>query len=172
MERERHGRTRAAGAFAHLLLVVVLALGVFMMHSTGHPQGSGPSGEDAVVSDASAPNHHVGASDGSASHRSAAHEAASYGAAAEGPASHQSSPHQSSPHRSSSHGSDGTGMDMTTLCVAVLGVWLIAALVRAAALGRRSARVDELLARLLPALGPNAPPPRPPDLAQLSVLRI
>ncbi|GGY40982.1 DUF6153 family protein [Streptomyces omiyaensis] len=35
--RPRHGE-RAGGALAHLLLVVVLALGVVMMHSTGHPE--------------------------------------------------------------------------------------------------------------------------------------
>ncbi|NML50729.1 hypothetical protein HHL19_19660 [Streptomyces sp. R302] len=37
--RPRHGE-RAGGAAAHLLLVAVLALGVFMMHSVGHPEGS------------------------------------------------------------------------------------------------------------------------------------
>ncbi|MFD6762649.1 hypothetical protein ACFWDW_26835, partial [Streptomyces roseolus] len=36
--RPHHGE-RAEGALAHLLLVVVLALGVFMMHSVGHPEG-------------------------------------------------------------------------------------------------------------------------------------
>lgn len=38
--RAERGR-RAGGATAHLLLVVVLALGVFLMHTTGHPEGSG-----------------------------------------------------------------------------------------------------------------------------------
>ncbi|MFF5505188.1 DUF6153 family protein [Streptomyces roseolus] len=40
MPRPRpHRGERAEGALAHLLLVVLLALGVFMMHSTGHPEG-------------------------------------------------------------------------------------------------------------------------------------
>lgn len=65
----------------------------------------------------------------------------------------------------------GAGMDMTTLCVAVLGAWLLAGLVRAA-LARRPDWLTVVLARLVPALGPHAPPRRPPDLALLSVLRI
>ncbi|MFH9738868.1 hypothetical protein ACH4MA_14350 [Streptomyces roseolus] len=60
---------------------------------------------------------------------------------------------------------------MTTLCVAVLAGWLLTGLVRAA-LGRRPDWLFLLLARLAPALAPHAPPPRPPDLARLSVLRI
>lgn len=130
----------------HLLLVGVLALGVFLMHSLGHPEGpgTGVSGGDTT---------------------STAH----HGARAQAP-----SPHD----RGNADGGDadarhepGTGMDMTTLCVAVLGVWLLAGLVRAA-LGRRPDWLALLLARLTPALGPHAPPRRPPDLAQLSVLRI
>ncbi|MFD3331873.1 DUF6153 family protein [Streptomyces sp. NPDC058700] len=128
---------RAEGALAHLLLVVVLALGVFLMHSLGHPEGSGGHGETTA---ATAAAHHA-------------------------------------PH--GSHGGDGfdtrhepgSGTDMTTLCVAVLAGWLLAGLVRAA-LGRRPAWLAVHLARLTPALGPHGPPPRPPDLARLSVLRI
>ncbi|MFF7441543.1 DUF6153 family protein [Streptomyces sp. NPDC008122] len=129
---------RAGGAVGHLLLVVVLALGVFLMHAVGHPEGSG-GGMDA----ASAPHH-------SASAQAAA------------PHDHGDSDARHEP---------GSGMDMTTLCVAVLGAWLLAGLLRAA-LGRRPDWLALLLARLTPALGPHAPPPRPPDLAQLSVLRI
>ncbi|MFF7774918.1 DUF6153 family protein [Streptomyces tanashiensis] len=123
---------------AHLLLVVVLALGVFLMHAVGHPEGSG-GGTDAAV----APHH------GAAAHVAAPHDGGDPDVRHE----------------------PGTGMDMTTLCVAVLGVWLLAGLVRAA-LGRRADWLALLLARLTPALGPHAPPRRPPDLAQLSVLRI
>ncbi|MER7519538.1 hypothetical protein [Streptomyces sp. NPDC126499] len=170
--RERHRRTRAAGALAHLLLVVVLALGVFMMHSTGHPEGSpggdtttGGSGAHHSASLASGA-HDTGVRD-AGTHASGAHDAVGAGRA-----SHEPAALGAAPHGPSSHDSGGTGMNMTTLCVAVLGgVWLIAALVRAA-LVRRTVRVDELPARLLAALGPNAPPPRPPDLARLSVLRI
>lgn len=140
MQAGRAGRgTRAGGALAHLLLVVVLALGVFVMHAVGHPEGS---------------------------------------SGAEGTTSHSSAPRESAPHHetgspdSSPHGSGmGAGMDMTTLCVAVLGGWLLAALLRAA-LRRRTGGFAPLLSRLLSSLGPNAPPPRPPDLAQLSILRI
>ncbi|MYS09959.1 hypothetical protein GTW71_26805, partial [Streptomyces sp. SID6041] len=82
-------------------------------------------------------------------------------------------------HSAASQGDDGAGaghepgpvMDMTTLCVAVLAGWLVAGLLRAA-LGRRTDWLALLPARLLPARAPHAPPPRPPDLAQLSVLRI
>ncbi|WP_318211918.1 MULTISPECIES: DUF6153 family protein [unclassified Streptomyces] len=127
-------RRRAEGALARLLLVVVLALGVFLMHAVGHPEGSGGGTGTGSVS-----AHHSVAPPGD-------------------------------------DGSDtghepGSGMDMTTLCVAVLAGWLFAGLVRAA-LGRRPDWLAPLLARLTPALGPHAPPPRAPDLAQLSVLRI
>ncbi|MGW1248102.1 DUF6153 family protein [Streptomyces sp. NPDC002535] len=130
-------RRRAEGALAHLLLVVVLALGVFLMHAVGHPEGSGGMGTGSA---------------------SAHHSAAPHGAGDEG--SDADAGHE-----------PGPGMDMTTLCVAVLAGWLFAGLVRAA-LGRRPDWLTLLLARLTPALGPHAPPPIPPDLAQLSVLRI
>ncbi|MFB7280444.1 DUF6153 family protein [Streptomyces hydrogenans] len=135
--RPRPGE-RAGGALAHLLLVVVLALGVFMMHSVGHPEGDPRPGT---------------------------HTTATAGAhAPESGGTHGSSP------RDEGH-APGSGMDMSTLCVAVLAGWLLAGLVRAA-LGRRPDWLVLLLARLAPALGPHAPPRRPPDLALLSVLRI
>ncbi|WP_329619755.1 DUF6153 family protein [Streptomyces sp. NBC_01255] len=129
---------RAGGALAHLLLVVVLALGVFLMHAVGHPEGSGGTTETTA-------------------------------------AAHHSTPEPGA-HAAGGDGSDarhdpGAGMDMTTLCVAVLGAWLLAGLVRAA-LARRPDWLTVVLARLVPALGPHAPPRRPPDLALLSVLRI
>lgn len=132
---ERH--RRAEGALTRLLLVVVLALGVFLMHAVGHPEGAGGSTEAVSATSVGAAPHTGG------------HESGDSG---------------------SSH-EPGTAMDMTTLCVAVLAGWLLAGLVRAA-LGRRPDWLTLLLARLLPAPGPHAPPPRPPDLAQLSVLRI
>ncbi|MER5308430.1 DUF6153 family protein [Streptomyces sp. NPDC002773] len=141
--RAEHGR-RAEGALAHLLLVVVLALGVFLMHSVGHPEGSGGSGSGGLGGETSAAAFTTSAHD--------AHNAPSDASSG--------SPHE-----------PGTGTDMTTLCVAVLAGLLLAGLVRAA-LGRRPHWLALLLARLAPALGPHAPPPRPPDLAQLSVLRI
>ncbi|GHG27495.1 DUF6153 family protein [Streptomyces filamentosus] len=138
---------RAGGALAHLLLAVVLALGVFMMHSTGHPEdpAPGPSPEAAA---AIAPLAVTATVQGDA---------------------HSAVPHGSEP--SGEGHAPGSGMDMSTLCVAVLAGWLLTALVRAA-LRRRPDRLVPLLARLAPALGPHAPPRRPPDLARLSVLRI
>ncbi|MFB7512095.1 DUF6153 family protein [Streptomyces sp. NPDC056144] len=140
--RRAERRIRAGGALAHLLLVGVLALGVFLMHAVGHPEGAGdtrPSGT-ATVTTVTTAAHHTGEGTGDDGGSDARHE-------------------------------PGSGMDMTTLCVAVLGVWLLAGLVRAA-LARRPDWLAVLLARLVPALGPHAPPPRPPDLAQLSILRI
>lgn len=153
---------RAGGALAHLLLVVVLALGVFVMHSVGHPEGSSGTGgtHGTETTAATAGAHSEGAAPGTSSHGSA-HEPPH--GSPDAPASSYASTH------GSTHDS-GTGMDMTTLCVAVLGAWLLAALLRAA-LGRRTDETAPLPARLLPSLGPNAPP-RPPDLAQLSILRI
>ncbi|MEU7702242.1 DUF6153 family protein [Streptomyces sp. NPDC039028] len=126
-------RRRAEGALAHLLLVVVLALGVFLMHAVGHPEGSG----GGTASGSSTPAHHSAAPQGD---DGAGHE-------------------------------PGPSTDMTTLCVAVLAGWLFAGFLRAA-LGRRADWLALLVARLLPARAPHAPPPRPPDLALLSVLRI
>ncbi|MDX2561932.1 DUF6153 family protein [Streptomyces sp. TX20-6-3] len=135
---ERH--RRAEGALAHLLLVVVLALGVFLMHAVGHPEGSAGGMETGSAS----AHHSV--------------------------ASHGDGGSDADPRSDAGH-EPGSGMDMTTLCVAVLAGWLLAGLVRAA-LGRRPDWLTLLLARLTPAPGPHAPPRAPPDLAQLSVLRI
>ncbi|MEU9294271.1 DUF6153 family protein [Streptomyces sp. NPDC048266] len=55
--RADHDR-RAEGALAHLLLVVVLALGVFLMHSLGHPEGSGGHGGATAASTAPAHDTH------------------------------------------------------------------------------------------------------------------
>ncbi|MCT4353526.1 DUF6153 family protein [Streptomyces sp. Je 1-79] len=93
---------RAAGALAHLMLVVVLALGVFVMHAVGHPEGASETGVDGMT--------HVSASVHSA------------------PAP---SPGVTGAHDPASHDT-GMSMDMTTLCVAVLGVWALARLVLAA----------------------------------------
>ncbi|WP_413813132.1 hypothetical protein [Streptomyces sp. OE57] len=82
--------------------------------------------------------------------------------------SHSSDSHQDS--KASSH-SPAMGMDMASLCVAVLGTWILAGLLRAV-----MSRGTDWLARLrdgaVATLRPNPPPRRPPDLAQLSVLRI
>ncbi|MFJ3582260.1 hypothetical protein ACIPPS_08485 [Streptomyces sp. NPDC090127] len=155
---------RATGALAHLLLVVVLALGVFVMHAFGHPKSASATGAEqhmthgAPASGAERIAH--GASATGAEQR-LTHGAAS--APDRGPVAPRAG--SEAPDDSGAHG------DMATLCVAVLGVWALARVVLAA-LGLHLDRLVRLLGRLLPALGPNAPPPRPPDLAQLSVLRI
>ncbi|MFG2895613.1 DUF6153 family protein [Streptomyces zaomyceticus] len=127
----------------------MLALGVFLMHTVGHPEGSG--GEMAATS-ATAPGTAAAAVVAGHEPGHRAHGGTGTGTG-------------------TGHEPSGTGMDMTTLCVAVLAGWLLTALVRAA-LVRRPDRLTLLLARLAPAPGPHAPPPRPPDLARLSVLRI
>lgn len=60
---------------------------------------------------------------------------------------------------------------MASLCVAVLGTWILAGLLRAV-LSHETDWPALLRDGAVAALRPNPPPPRPPDLAQLSVLRI
>ncbi|MFE4018203.1 hypothetical protein ACFXPZ_12405 [Streptomyces sp. NPDC059101] len=149
-------RMRAAGAWGHLLLVAVLALGVFAMHTLGHP--SGHSGA-------------AGAPMGTAATR--AHPAPDHGTAM---AAMSAAPTAAPGHAVAHHGGKasshppGTGMDMTSLCLAVLGSWALAALLYGA-LRRRADWLVPLRAGALALLRPN-PPPRPPDLAHLSILRI
>ncbi|MDQ8706533.1 DUF6153 family protein [Streptomyces sp. LHD-70] len=149
---------RAGGALAHLLLVVVLAFGVFVMHTVGHPDESSGGGMSAGA--------HSSAPHGDAALDVATTDAAMTTAAA-GAAGHESANAQ---HQSADEPASGMAMDMASLCVAVLGVWALAALLYAA-FARRPAWLADLLARAVVALRPNAPPPRP-DLTQLSVLRI
>ncbi|MET9653533.1 MULTISPECIES: hypothetical protein [unclassified Streptomyces] len=160
--RVERSSDRAGCALAHLLLVVVLALGVFVMHVVGHPEGSSGSGTESGAMT------HTGAAGHRAPDRGPLLAAPGHGAADSGTASASwSASASSSP---SSHDS-GMARDMSSLCVAVLVVWLLAGLVRAA-LARRPDRLARLLTGLTPVLGPNAPPRRPPDLSRLSVLRI
>ncbi|MER5494441.1 DUF6153 family protein [Streptomyces sp. NPDC002490] len=150
----RASRTlRAAGAWGHLLLVTVLVLGVFMMHTVGHPDTPSDNASGARTGHAAAvstPGTAVVAS-------VAAFPAADAGNA---PSGHG---------EDSSHGS-GAAMDLISLCVAVLGAFVLLALLRAALHGRREWLV-RLRAGALRTLLP-LPPPRGPDLAQLSILRI
>ncbi|MFJ3904926.1 hypothetical protein [Streptomyces sp. NPDC090025] len=153
-------RVRAGGALAHLLLVVVLAMGVFVMHAVGHPEGSGDGAHSGAGTEGM--SHAAMAGPGTADAAPGARPGA------DSPATGSEARHAPAP--ASSH-ENGTGMDMTTLCVAVLGGWLLAALVRAALRRHRDLLVPPLV-RLLGALAPHAPPPRPPDLAALSILRV
>ncbi|MEV0090113.1 DUF6153 family protein [Streptomyces sp. NPDC050738] len=119
--------------WVRLLVVVVLALGVFVMHTVGHPAESSAHADT--------------------SHMSAAAMTASPGAPA-----HDSL--QMPPH----------AMDMASLCVAVLGFWAFAALLYAA-LARRPEWAVRVPSGVLAVVRGN-PPPRTPDLTELSVLRI
>ncbi|MEV5343917.1 DUF6153 family protein [Streptomyces sp. NPDC052676] len=140
---------RAGGALGQLLLVVVLAVGVFVMHTLGHPEEHSGSASHGVA----APSHM--------------------------PMSGQASGHGVPDHwmpapsddPSSARHEPGLAMDMTSLCVAVLvGAWALAALLRAA-FARRLEWSADLLAQVVVVRRPN-PPPRGPDLTQLSVLRL
>ncbi|MFC5154354.1 DUF6153 family protein [Streptomyces amakusaensis] len=144
------GLTRTAGAWWQLLLVV-LALGVFAMHTTGHPDGgsgmSHPGGVPySAPADAVSPSAH-------------------------GPADAPRTDGEAAERRDSAHHPQpGMAMDMSSLCVAVLVGWILAALLRAAP-GRGADRWAAALAGAVAAPGPGPPPPRP-DLARLSILRI
>ncbi|SOE15755.1 hypothetical protein SAMN06272775_6638 [Streptomyces sp. 2323.1] len=156
---------------AHLLLVVVLALGVFVMHTVGHPDGTA----------------------GSSGHAAAGHTTG-MAAMSRPPAAADTPTRQAPPTRSAHSGTStysatsahsgtstddppshyapgpGTGMNMASLCSAVLGTWALAILL-GAALTRTPGWLADHLAKAVVLLRPN-PPPRPPDLTRLSVLRI
>ncbi|MFJ9724878.1 hypothetical protein ACIRP3_19225 [Streptomyces sp. NPDC101209] len=153
---------RAAGAFGHLLLVVVLALSVFLMHTVGHQADS----SSAVMSTAShTPAAAMG--DTAAAHAAAVTRVDGHGAADPAQASSAHMPLTHTPFTQM----PSMAMDMLTLCLAVLlGAWVLAALLRAA-LARHPGRPAHLLSRALARLWP-APPPSGPDLTRLSVLRL
>lgn len=140
---------RTGGALGHLLLVVVLALGIFAMHSTGHPDES------------------PGSAMSTASHASPMDAGAAADVVMDAPAS--MSPDHSAD--SSSAHQPAMSMDMASLCVAVLfGAWAVAALLKSA-FARHREWLARLLAQVTVATRPH-PPPRSPDLTQLSVLRL
>lgn len=146
---------RAGGTFGQLLLVVVLALGVFVMHTLGHPADehchTGTPGIATIAVSHTVPLDEP--HDGSHGARSPASTAA-----------------DETTNPTSSH-EPAMAMDMLSLCVAVLlSAWLLAALLRSA-FARRAEWAARLLARLTAAQRPD-PPPRTPDLTQLSVLRL
>lgn len=129
---------------AHLLLVVVLALGVFVMHTaTGHTSGAKHAHSAQADHNHSEGSKHSQHSEGSGTSLN--------------PALHFAP-------------DPGTGMDRTSLCVCVLGTWAFAALLRAA-FARRPGWLADVLAKAVVILRPN-PPPRGPDLTLLSILRI
>ncbi|MFG2169766.1 hypothetical protein ACGFMO_00060 [Streptomyces niveus] len=139
------GYGRVGSALGRLLLIVVLALGVFAMHTVGHPDESYASesgaGAMAHASDEPPPPPEP---EPAPTHPSAADEPVM--------------------------GMDGMSMDMASLCLAVLSTWALAALLLAA-FARRAGLFMDPLAGLRVAPRPN-PPPRTPELTLLSVLRI
>ncbi|MFI6287808.1 hypothetical protein ACIBCM_24190 [Streptomyces sp. NPDC051018] len=170
-------RIRAAGAWWHLLFVV-LALGVFAMHTVGHPDsGSGtahpgsPSGT-AAVTGAHTPVTAVRAEadrHGDDGTRTAGAMAASP-VSEPSPGNRTAAGHQAAGHDTAGSPASGMSMNMVSLCVAVLGTWLLAGLIRAA-LSRRTEWLALFRAGAVVALRPEPPPPRP-DLVRLSILRI
>ncbi|MEU9010723.1 hypothetical protein AB0D12_13245 [Streptomyces sp. NPDC048479] len=146
---------------ARLLLVVVLALGVFIMHTVGHPSGGSSSHTAAAPHAVGA--HGVGTVSMHSERGGGTHVATP--SIADRPV-HGSEPADavSAPYN------PGLGMDMASLCLAVLGGWALASLLYAAFAARRDGLAD-LGARVFTLVRPD-PPPRPPDLAQLSILRI
>ncbi|CAL9657561.1 hypothetical protein SUDANB105_06865 [Streptomyces sp. enrichment culture] len=151
------GRLRAGGAFGHLLLVVMLTLGVFAMHTMGHPEGSSGHGMTGAVP-AAAGAHQDGM----------AEKAVSAGALARSAAMAETAEHGTG--ASTDPSPFPSGMDLMSVCVAVLTVWLLGLFLHAVVIRRRE-RCTALLARSMALARPCTPPPRP-LLSQLSVLRI
>ncbi|MER7408252.1 hypothetical protein ABT373_38825 [Streptomyces sp. NPDC000070] len=151
------GRLRAGGAFGYLLLVVMLTLGVFAMHTMGHPEGSSGHGMSGATPAAAGVHHDGMAQQAAASEPSSEPEVtARHGTAM-------------SPTDSPVHDLPG-GTDPMSVCLAVLTVWLLGLFLHALVL-RRHERLTALLARSMALARPGTPPPRP-LLSQLSVLRI
>ncbi|GGU44593.1 hypothetical protein [Streptomyces coeruleorubidus] len=152
------GRLRAGGAFGYLLLVVMLTLGVFAMHTMGHPDDSSGHGmSDAIPAVAGV--HH----DGMAQKAAASEPSAEHGATAE----HGTA---ASAAKSAPVHEPLGGMDPMSVCLAVLTGWLLGLFLHALVV-RREERLTALLARSMALTRRGTPPPRP-LLSQLSVLRI
>ncbi|EPJ36260.1 hypothetical protein STAFG_6728 [Streptomyces afghaniensis 772] len=151
------GRLRAGGAFGYLLLVVMLTLGVFAMHTMGHPEGSSGHGMSGAIPAAAGAHQDGMAQKGAASEPSAEPQvAAEHGTAA-------------SAAKSPVHELPG-GMDPMSVCLAVLTAGLLGLFLHALVV-RRQERLTALLARSMALARPVTPPPRP-LLSELSVLRI
>ncbi|PSK95995.1 hypothetical protein CLV63_113158 [Murinocardiopsis flavida] len=168
---ERHGH-RARGAWAHLLLLVPLLLGVAAMHTFGHPHEPGPAPQAAAAG-----AHSTGHGSAASVHGSDRGPAASVHESDRGPAAsvHESGADHGS--AASAHGTDARGsaepppMDPMTMCLAVVGLAVLllgaaATVLRLPALRRRppGTRLRTVLRTL--------PPPAPPSLARLQVMRV
>ncbi|MEU9605518.1 DUF6153 family protein [Streptomyces sp. NPDC048057] len=145
---------KTAGVWGHLLLVV-LALGIFAMHTVGHPDAeSGAShGGDRMAATSSTSTVLAVSTVFDGTHSAASQVPAVQDAGGD-------------------HDAAGSGMamDMLSLCMAVLGTWILAALLKAALVrsGDRSPRRRTGV----PVAPLRGPPPRGPDLSSLSILRI
>ncbi|MGW7368595.1 DUF6153 family protein [Streptomyces sp. NPDC054841] len=148
---------------ARLLLVVVLALGVFVMHTVGHP--SGDSGTGTLASSHTAG---TGAMPVHGHHADAVTDTGP--PAAMGATDLNAAPAGAGAPASPDGHEPGMAMDMVSLCVAVLGTWALALLLHVVFVGRRD-WCARLAAGVLAVVRAN-PPPRAPDLAQLSILRL
>ena len=195
------GSAQEGGAVRRLLLVVALVLGIFTMHTLGHPGGSSGSGGHGGAHAASGTEAGSGAQAGPGAHAPGERAAAGHSVTGHATPGHAAAGHAASTghapdgHASTGHPLDsgahmdvppgpvaedpagvaaqhepGEGMDMTGLCLAVLSVWALAGLLCAALVRLRGLPLN-LLAYAVRLLRPN-PPPRPPTLAQLSILRI
>ncbi|AQA16818.1 hypothetical protein BV401_40050 [Streptomyces malaysiensis subsp. malaysiensis] len=179
---------RAGGVLPRLLLVVVLALGVSVMHTLGHPDGGSGSGMSHSAHRASAEmrpapygGDHGGGTGGMGGGATAATGSGPQRVAAAPYAELPSAeaPYAAVPHAEARHAPDApetkprdpmTGMDMASLCVAVLGVWVLGALLRVVS-ARRSGPPPGLPVTAA-ATARLDPPSCGPDLTALSVLRI
>ncbi|WP_435241376.1 DUF6153 family protein [Streptomyces cucumeris] len=150
------------GVVPRLLLMVVLAMGVMVMHTLGHPDGDSGSGaggpaHHAAVAPHASPGHGGSPGHGRAtSHHGGHHRVEPAVAADAAPLAEPREPLAM--------------MDMASLCVAVLGVWVLMSLLCAALTSRRGPPPE---AGAPPGAAVRLRPPPPgPDLVALSVLRI
>lgn len=155
---------RAGGVIGRLLFIGVLALGIVAMHSAGHPDGSSGQGMSGHSTGSAV---HAGGTLAAAA--DPAHDATGHGAAS---AKAVADPGSATTERAAVTDGLTTGMDMASICLAILGTWAFAALLRAAFARSGGNRTANALLRTLATMRPRPPPPRPPDLARLSVLRI
>ncbi|MBP8533865.1 hypothetical protein [Streptomyces sp. MK37H] len=163
---------RADGVLPRLLLVVVLALGVFVMHTLGHPGGGSGSGMTHSARHASGemlPAAYNGDSGSYGGDHGGGAAATDTGPRRAAPAPSVEAGHAPAAPETKPR-EPMTGMDMASLCVAVLGVWVLGALLHAV-LARRSGPPLRLPVAA-PVVARPDPPSLGPDLTALSVLRI
>jgi hypothetical protein len=155
---------RNATALVRLFLFVVLAVGTVGMHTIGHPpeaRAEATMATDAKSADVmAAPDTHA-VPDAPAAPCPDGHCAAGGSAAAE----HRNTADHDSPARH-------PGMDPASVCLAIALAGFVLA-VTLLALRRGAARRTALFVRgLWGRVTSVLPPPQPPDLSQLAILRI